>query len=83
LAIPARIIESLDAGMARAESGGVIEQIDVQLVVAAAGDCVLVHAGVAIANIVRCDYIPVYRKSSAGASRDGGSDGHVSAVRRE
>jgi hydrogenase maturation factor len=37
--------------MARAESGGVIEQISVQLVDAAAGDRVLVHAGVAIARL--------------------------------
>jgi hydrogenase maturation factor len=55
-ATPARIVECLPGGIARAEAGGTILEIDIQLCDAAAGDYVLVHAGVAIAIIRATDH---------------------------
>jgi hypothetical protein len=46
-----RIIEFLPGGLAKAEADGKFEEISVELIDAAAGDLVLVHAGVAIGKL--------------------------------
>ena len=50
-ALPARVLSLLPGGIAEVELHGAIEEVDVQLVDAAVGDVILVHANVAIAKI--------------------------------
>jgi hydrogenase expression/formation protein HypC len=52
-AVPVRVVELLEAGMARVDTGASVEEISVELVDAAVGDTLLVHAGVAIGRIQR------------------------------
>ena len=51
LGVPARIIELLPGGNARVEIGSTLEEVNVELIEAAPGDRVLVHAKVAIRNL--------------------------------
>lgn len=52
LAIPARITELLDEGMARAEVGGASQKISLSLVDdAKVGDYVIVHVGYALSKL--------------------------------
>jgi hypothetical protein len=46
-----RVIEILGGGMARVETGISIEEVCIDLVEAAVGDTLLVHAGVAIGHV--------------------------------
>lgn len=55
VAVQARVVELLPAGLARAATSAGIEEISVALVGARVGDTVLVHAGEAIAMIGRDD----------------------------
>ena len=48
-AVPVRVLEVLDDGLARVDTGLGVEEISVALVDAAVGDVVLVHAKEAIA----------------------------------
>lgn len=50
-AAPGRVLDLLESGMARVDTGHGIEEVNVELVDAAAGDLVLVHAGVAITKL--------------------------------
>ena len=50
-AFPARILSLLPGGLAAVELQGAIEEVDVQLIDAAEGDVILVHAHVAIGKI--------------------------------
>ena len=51
--VTAHVIELSGDGTARADMGSTIEQVSVELVDAAAGDTVLVHAKVAIGRLSR------------------------------
>lgn len=50
-AVPVRVIELLEGGLAQVERSGEIETVDIELCDAAVGDTVLVHAGVALARL--------------------------------
>jgi hydrogenase maturation factor len=50
-AIRGRVVELLPRGMATVDFGSVTEEVSVELVEAAPGDLVLVHAKVAIARL--------------------------------
>ena len=50
-AVPVRIIELLDAGLAMVDTGVSVEEVSVALVEAELGDTVLVHAKEAIAVV--------------------------------
>jgi hydrogenase maturation factor len=50
-AVPVRVLELLDGGMARVDTGASVEEVSVELVEAAVGDTLLVHAGVAIGRV--------------------------------
>lgn len=50
-AVPVRVVELLDGGTARVDTGATVEEVGVELVDAAVGDTLLVHAGVAIGRI--------------------------------
>lgn len=50
-ALPVTVLELLDDGLARVDTGQSHEQVSVALVEAAVGDVVLVHAGEAIARV--------------------------------
>ena len=50
-AVPVRVVELLDGGMARVDAGASIEEVSIELVEAAVGDTLLVHAGVALGRI--------------------------------
>jgi hydrogenase maturation factor len=50
-AVPVRVVELLDAGMARVDTGISIEEVCIELVEAAVGDTILVHAKVAIGKV--------------------------------
>jgi hydrogenase expression/formation protein HypC len=52
-AVPVRVVELLDDGLAIADTGSGREEISVALVSAAVGDTVLVHAREAIAVLPR------------------------------
>jgi hydrogenase expression/formation protein HypC len=52
-AVPVRVVELLDDGLAIADTGSGQEEISVALVSAAVGDTVLVHAREAIAVLPR------------------------------
>ena len=47
-ALPGRVVALLEDGMARVDVDGVAEEVSVELIDAAVGDLVLVHAKVAI-----------------------------------
>ena len=50
LAIPARITEIFESGMAKAEVGGIVKEVNLSLIdEVAVGDYVIVHVGFAIA----------------------------------
>jgi hydrogenase expression/formation protein HypC len=51
LAVAAHIVELLPRGIARVDTGSTIEEVNVELVEAAVGDTVLVHAKVAIGKL--------------------------------
>lgn len=52
LAVPARIIELLDSGLARAEVGGIVKSVNLCLVDdVGIGDYVIVHVGFALAKL--------------------------------
>ena len=51
LAVPTRVVELVEPGLARVDTGAGIEVVSVALVDAAPGDTVLVHAGEAIAVV--------------------------------
>jgi hydrogenase expression/formation protein HypC len=52
LAVPARITGLLDAGMAKAEIGGIVKEISLALVDdVAVGDYVIVHVGFALSRL--------------------------------
>jgi hypothetical protein len=53
IAVPSRVIELRDAGLALVDTGSTMEVISVALVDAGPGDTVLVHAGEAIGVIAR------------------------------
>jgi hydrogenase expression/formation protein HypC len=53
LAVPRRVVELVEPGMARVDAGTAVELVSVALVDAAPGDTVLVHAGEAIAVVAR------------------------------
>lgn len=48
-AVPVRVVELLDGGLALVDTGSGTEEVSVALVVATVGDAILVHAGEAIA----------------------------------
>jgi hydrogenase expression/formation protein HypC len=50
-AVPARIVELLDLGLAMVDTGQSVEEVSVALVEAEVGDTVLVHAKEAIAVV--------------------------------
>lgn len=50
-ALPVTVVELLDDGLARVDTGQSHEEVSVALVEAAVGDVVLVHAGEAIARV--------------------------------
>jgi hydrogenase expression/formation protein HypC len=52
-AVPSRVVELVEQGMARVDTGAALEVVSVALVDAAPGDTVLVHAGEAIAVVAR------------------------------
>ena len=52
-AVPSRVVELRDPGLALVDTGATMEVISVALVDAAPGDTVLVHAGEAIGVIAR------------------------------
>jgi hydrogenase maturation factor len=64
-ATPVRVIELLDGGAARVDTGSTVEVVSVDLVDAAVGDVVLVHAGVAIGKL---DETP-HEEDASGTSR--------------
>jgi hydrogenase maturation factor len=49
--VTARVIELLRDGTAKVDTGSAVEEVSVELVDAAAGDIVLIHAKVAIAKL--------------------------------
>ena len=52
LAVPARIIELLPDGLAKAEVGGIVKQLNLALIDdVALGDYVIVHVGFALAKL--------------------------------
>lgn len=52
LAVPARIIELLPGGLAKAEVGGIVKQLNLALIDdVALGDYVIVHVGFALAKL--------------------------------
>lgn len=52
LAVPARIIELMPGGIAKAEVGGIVKEVNLSLVEdVAAGDFVIVHVGFALAKL--------------------------------
>ena len=52
LAIPARIIELLPGGLAKAEVGGIVKEVNLSLVDnVAIGDFVIVHVGFALSKL--------------------------------
>ncbi len=53
IAVPSRVVELRDPGLALVDTGSTMEVISVALVDAAPGDTVLVHAGEAIGVIAR------------------------------
>lgn len=50
-ALPGRVVALLEDGMARVDVDGVAEEVSVELIDAAVGDIVLVHAKVAIGRL--------------------------------
>lgn len=50
-AVPVRIVEVLDGGLARVDTGESIEEVSIMLVEAGVGDTILVHAKEAIAVV--------------------------------
>lgn len=50
-ALPGRVVALLEDGMARVDVDGVGEEVSVELIDAAVGDIVLVHAKVAIGRL--------------------------------
>jgi hydrogenase expression/formation protein HypC len=53
LAVPTRVVELVEPGMARVDAGDRVEVVSIALVDALPGDTVLVHAGEAIAVVAR------------------------------
>lgn len=51
VAVPARIVELLNEGMARVDTGVSMEEVCIELVQATVGDTILVHAKVAIGKV--------------------------------
>ncbi len=52
LAVPARIIELMPSGFAKAEVGGIVKEVNLSLVEdVTAGDFVIVHVGFALAKL--------------------------------
>ena len=52
LAVPARIIELMPGGIAKAEVGGIVKEVNLSLVEdVTAGDFVIVHVGFALAKL--------------------------------
>jgi hydrogenase expression/formation protein HypC len=50
-AVPVRVVQLLDAGLAMVDTGQSVEEVSVALVDAAVGDTILVHAKEAIAVV--------------------------------
>ena len=50
-AVPRRVTALLEGGRATVDVDGAVEEVSVELVDAAVGDVVLVHAGVAIGKV--------------------------------
>jgi hydrogenase expression/formation protein HypC len=52
LAVPARIIETGDAGLGKAEVGGIVKEVNLSLVDdVAVGDYVIIHVGFALSKL--------------------------------
>jgi len=49
--VPVRIVELLGDGMVRVDTGVSIEEVCIELIEAAVGDTILVHAKVAIGKV--------------------------------
>jgi hydrogenase expression/formation protein HypC len=50
-AVPVRVVKLLEGGLALVDTGSSLEEVNVDLVEAAVGDTVLVHARVAIGKL--------------------------------